>query len=85
MSILFDIFVLGPAALLVSKANDINRARMKNGGKGVKYLNDTSMECLAFDALNQQARDRQCQDHPEHYRYEEPDIDGLMNDNGPDW
>jgi len=41
------------------------------------------MECLAFDSLNQQAKSRQeCRGN---YKYEDPDLDGTMNDDGPDW
>ena len=73
MSLLFDIFVLAPILILTKKADEINKKRER----------DASMECLAFDALNQQAEYRQ--DRRGNYKYEDPDLDDTMNDNGPDW
>jgi len=75
MSILFDLFVIGPALLLIDKAKEINQREARK--------RTASIECLAFDALNQQAKDRGERDT--HYRYEDPDLDGTMNDSGPDW
>lgn len=73
MSLLFDLFVIGPILLIADKLNEMN-SMLETRNK----TQTTNMECLAFDALQRQS-------HPSNYKYEEPDVEGLMNDNGPDW
>ena len=85
---IFDLLLLGVAKTLLPKASNLTDrekklqelAQRKGFGNNRR---DTSMECLAFDSLHQQAKFEK-----EAVNYQEPMENvhrDIEDDGGPDW